>query len=95
MGQVHCTIPIPVELDRPMSVSSSSGVDVDMRVSSKRGIVEVESEPSWVASLVERVDQRLDANERRIERRMDERLDTNERRIEEVLGSSSNKVGQT
>ena len=38
-----------------------------MRVSSKRGIVEVESEPSWVASFIERMDQRLDANERRIE----------------------------
>ena len=69
-----------------MSVSSSSGADVDMRVSSKRRIVEVESEPSWVASLMERMDQRLDANERRIEHRKDERLDTNERRIEQVLG---------
>ena len=35
---------------------------------------------------MERMDQRLDANERRIELRMDERLDTNERRIEQVLG---------
>ena len=84
--QTHCTIPIPVEFDRPMSVSSGSGADVDMRVSSKRGIVEVESEPSWVSALMERMDQRLDANERRIELRMDERLDTNERRIEQVLG---------
>ena len=42
--QTHCTIPIPVEFDRLMSVSSGSGADVDMRVSSKRGIVEVESE---------------------------------------------------
>ena len=69
-----------------VSLSSSSGADVDMRVSSKRGIVEVESEPSWVASFMERMDQRLDSNERRIEHRMDERLDTNERRIEQVLG---------
>ena len=75
---IVCTIPIPVEFDRSMSV--------DMRVSSKRGIVEVESEPSWVASFIERVDQRLDANERRIEHRMDERLDANARRIEQVLG---------
>ena len=86
LDRLDCTIPIPVEFDRSMSVSSSSGADVDMRVSSKRGIVEVESEPSWVASLMERMDQRLDANERRIEHRMDERLDTNERRIEQVLG---------
>ena len=69
-----------------VSLSSSSSADVDMRVSSKRGIVEVESEPSWVASFIERMDQRLDANERRIEHRMDERLDANERRIEQVLG---------
>ena len=54
-----------------MSVSLSY---VDMRVSSKRGIVEVESEPSWVASFIERMDQRLDPNERRIEHRVDERL---------------------
>ena len=81
-----CTIPIPVEFDRSMSVSSGSGADVDMRVCSKRGIVEVESAPSWVSALMERMDQRLDANERRIELRMDERLDTNERRIEQVLG---------
>ena len=81
-----CTIPIPGEFDRPMSVSSGSGADVDMRVSSKRGIVEVEAEPSWVSALMERMDQRLDANERRIALRMDERLDTNERRIEQVLG---------
>ena len=62
---LKCTIPIPVEFDRSMSVSlsSSSGADVDMRVSSNRGIVEVESEPSWVASFMER----MDANERRIE----------------------------
>ena len=46
--QTLCTIPILVEFDRPMSVSSSSGADVDMRVSSKHGIVEVESEPSWM-----------------------------------------------
>ena len=78
------TIPIPVEFDRSMSVSlaSRSCADVNMRVSSKRGIVEVESEPSWVASFIERMDQRLDANERRIEHRMDGRLDANERRIE-------------
>ena len=57
-----------------------------MRVCSKRGIVEVESAPSWVSALMERMDQRLDANGRRIELRMDERLDTNERRIEQVLG---------
>ena len=44
--------------------------------------MEVESEPSWVASFIERMDQRLDANERRIEHRMDQRLDANERRIE-------------
>ena len=48
--------------------------------------MEVESEPSWVACFIERMDQRLDANERRIEHRMDERLDANERRIEQVLG---------
>ena len=67
--QTLCTIPIPVEFDRSMSVSLSSSLaaDVDMRVSSKRGIVEVESEPSWVASFIERMDQKLDANERRIE----------------------------
>ena len=69
-----------------MSVASGSGADVDMRVCSKRGIVEVESAPSWVSALMERMDQRLDANGRRIELRMDERLDTNERRIEQVLG---------
>ena len=80
--QTLCTAPIPVEFDRSMSVSllSSPAADVDMRVSSKRGIVEVESEPSWVASFIE------DANERRIEHRMDERLDANERRTEQVLG---------
>ena len=46
--QTLCTIPIPVEFDRSMSVSLSSNptADVDMRVSSKRGIVEVESEQS-------------------------------------------------
>ena len=83
----HCTIPIPVEFDRLMSGSAGSGVDVDMRVSSKRGFVDDESAPSWVSALMERrMDQRLDANERRIELRMDERLDTNERRIEQVLG---------
>ena len=69
-----------------MSGSAGSGVDVDMRVSSKRGFVDDESAPSWVSALMERMDQRLDANERRIELRMDERLDTNERRIEQVLG---------
>ena len=69
-----------------MSGSSGYGVDVDMRVSSKRGFVDDESAPSWVSALMERMDQRLDANERRIELRMDERLDTNERRIEQVLG---------
>ena len=78
--------PILVEFDRPMSVSSGSSADVDMRVSSKRGIVEVVSEPSWVSAFMERMDQRLDANERRIELRMDETLDTNERRLEQVLG---------
>ena len=35
---------------------------------------------------IERMDQPLDANERRIEHCMDERLDANERRIEQVLG---------
>ena len=69
-----------------VSLSSNRAADVDMRVSSKRGIVEVESEPSWVAFFNERMDQRLDGNERRIEHRMDERLDANERRIEQVLG---------
>ncbi len=69
-----------------MSGSSGSGVDVDMRVSSKRCFLDDESAPSWVSALMERMDQRLDANERRIELRMDERLDTNERRIEQVLG---------
>ena len=69
-----------------MSVSSGSGADVDMRVSSKRGFVDVESAPSWVSALMERMDQRLGENERIIELRMDERLDTNERRIEQVLG---------
>ena len=67
-------------------MSVSSGSDVDMRVSSKRGFVDVESAPSWVSALMERMDQRLGENERRIELRMDERLDTNERRIEQVLG---------
>ena len=67
--QTLCTIPILVEFDRSMSVSLSSilAADVDMRASSRRGIVEVESEPSWVASFIDRMDQRLDANERRIE----------------------------
>ena len=69
-----------------VSLSSSFAADVDMRVSSKRGIVEEESGPSWVASFIERMDQRLDANERRIEHRVDERLDANEWRIEQVLG---------
>ena len=41
--------------------------DVDMRASSKRGILDVDSEPSWVASFIDRMDQRLDANERRVE----------------------------
>ena len=50
-----------------MSVSSGSGADVDMRVSSKRGFVDVESAPSWVSAFIERMDQRLDTNERRIE----------------------------
>ena len=78
----HC---VPVEL-MSVCLSSNPAAHVDMRVSSKRGIVEVESEPSWVAFFIERMDQRLDANERRIEHRMDERLDANERRIEQVLG---------
>ena len=76
-----------------MSVFSGSGADVDKRVSSKRGFVDVESAPSWVPALMERMDQRLGENERRIELRMDERLDTNERRIEQVLWSSSGEVG--
>ena len=67
-------------------MSVSSGSHVDMRVSSKRGFVDVESAPSWVSALMERMDQRLGENERRIELRMDERLDTNERRIEQVFG---------
>ena len=50
-----------------MSVSSGSGADVDMRVSSKRGVVDVESAPSRVSAFIERMDQRLDTNERRIE----------------------------
>ena len=69
-----------------MSVFSGSGSDVDMRVSSKRGFVDVESAPSWVSALMERMDQRLYANERMIELRMDERLDTKEQKIEQVLG---------
>ena len=38
---LKCTIPILVEFDRSMSVSlsSSSAADVDVHVSSKRGIV--------------------------------------------------------
>ena len=67
MIQTHCAIPIPVEFDRLMSVSSGSGADVDMRVSSKRGFVDVESAPSWVSAFIERMDQRLDTNERGIE----------------------------
>ena len=50
-----------------MSVSSGSGADVDMRVRSKRGFVDMESAPSWVSAFIERMDQRLDTNERRIE----------------------------
>ena len=61
-----------------VSLSSNPAADVDMRVSSKRGMVQVESEPSWVASFIERMDQRLDANGRRIEHPIDERLDANE-----------------
>ena len=53
--------------------------------------LEGEPEPSWVAFFIERMDQRLDANERRIELRMDERLDANERRIEHP----SDTIGQT
>ena len=65
---------------------SSCPADVDKRVSAKRGIVEVEPEPSWLESFFDRVDQRLHANGRRIESQMNERLGTNERRIEQVLG---------
>ena len=78
-----------------MFVSSGSGADVDMRVSSKRGFVDDESPPSWLSALMERMDQRLDANERRIELRIDERLDTNERRIEQVLGQCQVRLDRT
>ena len=65
------TIPIPVEFDRI--------TDVEMRTSSKRGILDVDSEPSWLPALFDRMDQRLDA-------RLDTRFGGFERRIEQVLG---------
>ena len=77
-----------------VSLSSNPAADVDTHVSSKRGVVEVESEPSWVAFFIERMDQHLDANERRIEHRMDERLDANERRIDQVLGLHQTRLNK-
>ena len=40
------------------------------------------------------MDQRLDANERRIEHRMNERMDANERRIEQVLGLHQTRLDE-
>ena len=63
--QCVCTIPIPVEFDRSMSVSRSSNpaADVDMRVSSKRGIVEVAPFGSPASQKIDRIEYKKVANE--------------------------------
>ena len=68
-----------------VSLSSIPATDVDMRASSKRGIVNVESEPSWVASFERRIEQVLGLHQTRLGKH-DAEL-SSQRQLLEVLRS--------
>ena len=64
-------------------LSSSSSTDVDMRASSKRGFLDVESDLEWLSTLLDRLNKSPDAN---LDATLDKKFDGLEGRMDQVLG---------